>query len=200
MHTHTQTQCKKYLFRTARTACSAVVSPCTPPGSSALGSQPPGFIHLPRTDHPFSLEQKTQQGKATEARNPSSPRGPRGLFRPASHQQAQTLAGVGAGPGPPSQLQPGARGKPQCYSGNAVSLTQRKGTEKTRNISLFHLENPCSISVWWLGRVLLAAKGRGGKKMHWWSLCKTPQITLLVLPAFIYFRAAELLAFRFLSP
>lgn len=104
--THTQTQCTKYLFRTAHTACSANVSPCTPPGSSALCSQPPRFIHLPQTDRPFSSEHKTQQGKATEARNPSSPRGPRGPLPTSKHRPWQE-SGLALGHHPSPSWEPG---------------------------------------------------------------------------------------------
>lgn len=117
----------------------------------------------------------------------------------ASHQPAETLAGVGAGSGPPAQ--------PSWEPGKAVVLlwqraspsSERKDTQK-RNISLFHLENPSAISVWWLGKVFPGARGRGGERMHWVVSYQTPQVTLLARPAFIYFTAAELVVIRFLPP
>lgn len=94
----------------------------------------------------------------------------------------------------------GSQGKLWCCSGNALPLPQKEKTPKTRNISLFHLENPSAISVWWLGKVFLGARGRGGERMHWVVSYQTPQVTLLAHPAFIYFTAAELVVIRFLPP
>lgn len=159
--------------RSAHTACSAVVSPCAPPGSGALGQLPTPWVY-PLASIRLSLRIRAQNAteKTTEARNPSSPRGAQGPFHPTSHQQAQTLAGVGF------CATLSHHPKPRREGGKAAVLlwqrgfpySERKGMEKKekkRNVSLFHLENPCSVSVWWLGKVLLGSRGRGDEKIYW---------------------------------
>lgn len=187
----THTQCTKHTANTTyktfiQTRCSAVVSPL------ALALPTPRVTHLPRMEH------KPQQESST-ARDPSCPRGAGGPFQllPTSPQRPWQESGPALGHQPSPA---GSQGEPWCFSGNVLPLPQKEKTPEKRNSSLFHLENPSATSVWWLGKVLLEERGRGDERMHWVVSFQTSQVTLLACPAFIYFTAAELVVFRFLSP
>lgn len=63
--------------------------------------------------------------------------------------------------------------------------------------ALFHLENPVRDPFGGLGK---SRWRKGVRRYIGWSFCKPPQITLLVPPAFIYVRAADLPVFTLLAP
>lgn len=186
--THTQTQRTKRLFRPV--CLHRMLSSGFTPGTGTRSSQPPRVTHSPPMEH------KTQQGKQPRQEIhplPEEQEAPFCCFPPASRDLGRSQGWLWATS--PAQL--GAGESRGAALATRFPFLRKKRHQKKRNISLFHLENP---SVWWLGKVLLEARGRGGERMPWVVSCQTPQVTLLARPAFIYFTAAELVVFRFLSP
>lgn len=132
-----------YSGQSACTGCSAVVSPLA---LAHTAPNPPRVTHLPRMEH------ETQEGKQRRQEIHPLPEEP---LSAASHQPAETLAGVRAGSGPPAQ--------PSWEPGKAVVLlwqraspsSERKDTPKKET---FH------FSTW---KILLQYQFGGLEKSCW---------------------------------
>lgn len=187
MSAHTHTMYKIFIRnRCARTASSAI----------SVHSAPDLWISPLASDHPLGSTKHNRESNRGKKSKLSL--GNMGLV-PSQFPQQRPWQELGLALGHPSPGQ--ERGKLQSCSANAISHTQKeKAPKKKGALPLFHLQNPCLVSVWWLGKVLLAQGGEEVRKHIGWSLYKSLQITFSVLPAFIYFTAADLLAFRFICP
>lgn len=137
MHERTHNVQNIYSDQPACTGCSAVVSPLAPAHAAPNPPEPPTRLEW-STRHNRESNRGKKSILSLRSRRPLSA---------ASHQPAETLAGVEAGSGPPAQ--------PSWEPGKAVVLlwqrtspsSERKDTQKKKHFTFPLGKSFCNISL-----------------------------------------------------